>query len=126
MLKAYIYLITWFMSENSKLKDTRDLNLTKRKKKNAQQPTNEVDNNSILVANKECIKLFISIIELNVNHFWPEHKIDEAFVNLFIKTGFDLLENQNNIKNEEMKKLLFDMMQKCMQKFGAEMRYMLT
>jgi hypothetical protein len=31
-------------------------------------------------------------------------------VNLFIKTGFDMLENQNNIKNSEIKQCLFDMM----------------
>jgi hypothetical protein len=33
-IKAYTYLITWFMSENSKLKDGRDV-ISKRKKKNA-------------------------------------------------------------------------------------------
>jgi hypothetical protein len=62
-VKAYVYLITWFMSENSKLKDNRDLNLTKKKKKNAVAPANEIDNNSILMANKECIKIFSTLIE---------------------------------------------------------------
>lgn len=114
------------MSDNSKLKDNRDLSLTKRKKKGDPKPSNEIDNNAILMANKESIKIFIQMIELNVNFFWPEHKIDENFINLFIKTGFDMLENPNNIKNQEIKNILFDMMQKCMQKFGGEMKYMLT
>jgi hypothetical protein len=88
------------MQDNSKLKDNRDINLSKkRRRKNAPQPVNEVDNNSIAMANKECIKIFINLIENNINYFWPEHKIDEDFVNLFIRTGFDMLENPNNIKN---------------------------
>lgn len=110
-IKAYVYLITWFMSDNSKLKDNRDLNLTKRKKKGEAKPSNEIDNNAILMANKECIRILIQIIEHNVNFFWPEHKIDEDFINLFIKSGFDMLENPNNIKNQEIKNILFDLMQ---------------
>jgi len=31
--------------------------------------------------------------------YWPEHKIDEEFVNLFIKTGFEMLENQSMVKH---------------------------
>jgi len=77
------------------------------------------------MATKECVKLFISLVEGNINHFWPEHKIDEDFVNLFIKAGFDTLENPNTIKNQELKNQLFDMMQKCMTKFGSQMKYML-
>lgn len=98
-IKAYVYLITWFMSDNSKLKDNRDLALSKKKKKGATQPPNEIDVNAIMMANKDCVKLFISMVESNINHFWPEHKIDEDFVNLFIKSSFDMLENPNNIKN---------------------------
>jgi len=90
------------MSDNSKLKDNRDV-LTKRKKKGAPQPTNEIDQNAITMAIKECVKLFTSFIEGNINHFWPEHKIDEDFVNLFIKASFDTLENPNTIKNLELK-----------------------
>jgi len=77
------------------------------------------------MSNKDCIKLFIAFVDNNVNHFWPEHRIDEDFVNLFIKAGFDMLENPNNIKNVEIKTSLFDLMQKCMEKYGNEMKYML-
>jgi hypothetical protein len=37
-----------------------------------------------------------------------------------------MLENPNNIKNQDIKGLLFDLMQKCMEKYGGEMKYMLT
>ena len=125
-IKAYTYLITWFMSDNSKLKDNRDIALSKKnRKKNAPSPANEQDMNAILMANKECLKIFISLIDTNFHFFWPEHKIDEDFVNLFIRTGFDMLENPNNIKNTEIKGLLFDMMQGCMEKYGSQMKYML-
>lgn len=63
---------------------------------------------------------------MDLHNFFPEHRIDEEFVNLFVsKGGFDMLENPINIKNVEVKKLLFDQMQKCMQLYGSEIKNML-
>jgi hypothetical protein len=98
-IKAYVYLITWFMSDNSKLKENRDLALSKKKKKGAEQADGERYANAIMMATNECVKLFISFVEQDMKHFWPEHRIDEDFINLFIRASFDMLENPNNIKN---------------------------
>ena len=32
-------------------------------------------------------------IDMDIHYLWPEHNIEEEFVNLFIKTGFELIEN---------------------------------
>ena len=99
------------MSDYSKSKDSKDIgNKGKRRKNNQPNTTSELEQNAIMVAQKECLKIFLSFFDSNIHTFFPDHKIDEDFVNLFIKTGFDMLENQNNIKNSEIKQCLFDMM----------------
>ena len=30
---------------------------------------------------------------MDIHYFWPEHEIEEEFVNQFIKAGFDMIEN---------------------------------
>lgn len=47
--------------------------------------------NAIMISQKECLKIFLSILDSNIHNFWPEHKIEEEFVTLFIRTGFDML-----------------------------------
>lgn len=37
-----------------------------------------------------------------------------------------MLENPNNIKNIEVKEMIFDLLQKTMQNYGAEMKFMMT
>jgi hypothetical protein len=93
-LKAYTYLITWYMSDFSKLKDSKDIGTKgKRKKAKEQTSTSELELNAIMVAQKECLKIFLQFMDTSIHTFFPDHKIDEDFVNLFIKTGFDMLEN---------------------------------
>jgi len=45
------------------------------------------------MSEQDCMKIFVFLIESDVHTFWPDYKIDEDFINLFIKCGFDLLEN---------------------------------
>ena len=51
-------------------------------------------------------------------------KVEEDFVKIFVKTGFDMLENPNNTKITEVKEKLFLMLQRCMERFGGEIKYM--
>jgi hypothetical protein len=46
--------------------------------------------------------------------------IDDDLVNLFLKSGFDLLENKNILKNDHIKMSLFSIIQKCMQSYGSD------
>jgi len=36
--------------------------------------------------------------------------VEEDFIRVFVKTGFDMLENPNNTKVAEVKDLLFDIL----------------
>ena len=56
-----------------------------------------------MLAQKECIKTFDKLIVDKVHYFWAEHRIEEEFIKIIIKAGFDLLENPNILKDEEMK-----------------------
>ena len=37
-----------------------------------------------------------------------------------------MLQNASNIKNAEIKNFLFEILQKCMEKYGSELKYMLN
>ncbi len=50
--------------------------------------------------------------------------MEEEFVRVFVKTGFDMLENPNNTKVAEVKEILFSILQRTMQRFGNEIKYM--
>jgi hypothetical protein len=52
--------------------------------------------------------------------------VEEEFLSLLIKAGFDMLENPVVIKNVELKESIFEMIQKCSSKYGGQMEYMLT
>ena len=43
---------------------------------------------------------------------------------IFVKTGFEMLENPNNTKVAEVKDKLFNILQKTMERFGGEVKYM--
>jgi hypothetical protein len=50
--------------------------------------------------------------------------VEEDFVKLFIRAGFDLLENQQNSKIQEIKERIFSILQMTMQKYGDQIKYM--
>ena len=106
------------MSDYSKLKETKEANLTKGRKKGAKkdktidQEKQEVDQNAIQQANLNTLKLLVDgVLKKPINLIWPERRIEEEFVRCFLKTGFDMLQhNQANAKTEELKKILFEML----------------
>ena len=61
---------------------------------------------------------------MQIQYLWYEQKVEEDFVKIFVKTSFDMLENPNNIKNNEIKDELFKIMEKTMDRFGGEIKYM--
>ena len=61
---------------------------------------------------------------MQIQYLWYEQKVEEDFVKIFVKTSFDMLENPNNIKNTEIKDELFKIMEKTMDRFGGEIKYM--
>lgn len=61
-----------------------------------------------------------------MHNFWVEQKIEDQFVNLFVKTGFDMLENLNSFKNSDLKPNIFDILQRCMELYGDQCKYMLN
>lgn len=63
----------------------------KQKKNNLNALEKEIE--SINNIQKDCLNYMMEIIETDIHYFWPEHKIEEEFVNLFIKSGFDMIEN---------------------------------
>ena len=63
---------------------------------------------------------------MKIHNFWQEQKIEDQFVNLFVKSGFDLLENLNSLKNTDLKHNIFEILQKCMESYGDQIRYMLN
>lgn len=72
----------------------------------------------------EALKNFIQILESEIKYLWYEQKVEEDFVRVFVKTGFDMLENPNNTKVDETKSLLFEILTTTMERFGGEMKYM--
>jgi len=74
----------------------------------------------------ECMELLNQFLQLGLHHFWQEQKIEDKFVNIIVKMGFDMLENLGQFKGEDYKQNIFDILQICMQNYGEQMRYMLT
>jgi hypothetical protein len=70
------------------------------------------------------LDLFNDIMEADIQFLWSEQKVEEDFVKIFVKTGFDMLESQSNSKMQDVKEKLFSLMQKCMERFGPEIKYM--
>lgn len=55
----------------------------------------------------QALDFFIEILGSDIQYLWYEQKVDEDFVKIFVKTGFDMLENPNNTKVQEVKDKLF-------------------
>ena len=126
-LKAYVYLLTWFLGDNSKLKETKEMR-TKTKKKTG-RPTSTTNNqaallNEIKMHQIKTLEYLKDILEMDLQMLWYEQKIEEDFVKVFVKTCFDMFENQHNTKSAEIKELLFQIMQITMERFGGQIKYM--
>jgi hypothetical protein len=68
----------------------------------------------------------LQLLDIGVHNFFPEHKVDEDFINLFVKAGFEMIENQNIVKNLDIKLTIFKILQKCIQMYGGEMEFLLN
>ena len=86
-LKAYVYLITSFMSDYVKSKDAKsELKVSRGKKKQLTATQSEIK--EIIQLSKDCLQQFSKIIDMKIHFLWPclilrpEHRIDEAFINL--------------------------------------------
>ena len=55
----------------------------------------------------QALDFFIEILGSDIQYLWYEQKVEEDFVKIFVKTGFDMLENPNNTKVQEVKDKLF-------------------
>ena len=95
-----MYLITWFLSDFCKLKDLKEANLSKGKKRVAKKDRTEEQNKheqemtAIAMHSLQALKLLHGeVLSKDIQLLWPEQKIEENFVKCFIKTGFDLLEH---------------------------------
>ena len=55
----------------------------------------------------KCLQAFQQILDLKIHYLWPDLNIEEEFINLFLYSGFDLLENKNIVKNDHVKMTLF-------------------
>lgn len=96
-LCAYVFLITWFLQDYFKLKETKEAALSKGKRKVKKDKTDdqaklEQEQNSILMSAQNIIKLMHqAVLEQPVHLLWPDRQVDEEFVKTYLKTGFDML-----------------------------------
>jgi hypothetical protein len=63
-------------------------------------------------------------LEEDIQYLWYEQKVEEDFIRIFVKTGFDMLENPNNTKVADVKDKLFAILQRTMERFGGDVKYM--
>ena len=63
-------------------------------------------------------------MEEDIQYLWYEQKVEEDFIRIFVKTGFDMLENPNNTKVADVKDKLFAILQRTMERFGGDVKYM--
>ncbi len=63
-------------------------------------------------------------MEEDIQYLWYETKVEEDFIRVFVKTGFDMLENPNNTKVADVKEKLFAILQRTMERFGGDVKYM--
>jgi len=63
-------------------------------------------------------------LEEDIQYLWYETKVEEDFIRVFVKTGFDMLENPNNTKVADVKEKLFAILQRTMERFGGDVKYM--
>lgn len=62
--------------------------------------------------------------EMEIKYLWKEQKVEEDFIKAYVKVAFDLLENPNNTKFQEVKENIFEILTLCMERFGQDLKYM--
>lgn len=72
----------------------------------------------------QSLRHLLDILEEDVQYLWYEQRVEEDFVRTFVRTGFDMLENPANARVAEVKEMLFMLLQKTMERFGGEVKYM--
>ena len=65
------------MSDYSKLKEHREVTAAAKTKGRKPKGDNDVELSAIVASQKECLKLFLNILDSNIHCFWGEHKIEE-------------------------------------------------
>lgn len=125
-LKAYLYLTTWFLSEYSKWRSGEKKEIgARRTKKKGQQDQNEMDLEAIQNMVRDTMTLVNAILELKIHNFFANHKIEEDVVKQLIKAGFDMIECAANLKNADIKQLVFQMLEQLLKSYKDELKYIM-
>ena len=89
-----MYLVSWFVRDYCRLKKS-DPKLAKKNKQKGSRNDSEKAHSRIQNIVIDCMSLFNEFLNMELHYCWQEQKIEDEFVNLFVKTGFDMLENLN-------------------------------
>jgi len=138
-LKSYVYLTSIFMTEYSKLKESKENQHTKQRNKrpDSRVPLNKqrsttgerqaVGFKEMKEQIQETLEYWMDIVRgLDIQFLWKDQKVEEDMVKLLVQTGFDMLENPNNTKISDIRESLFAILQQCMERFGSDLKYMQT
>ena len=111
-IKAYVYLLTWFLADYSKLRAQapKEIGGTRSKKKNPQDQ-GERDVEQIQGMLLEGVSLLNQLVAMEVHHFFPSHKIEEDVVKKLINSGFEMIECTQNLKNSDIKESVFRLLE---------------
>lgn len=64
------------------------------------------------------------VVDLDIQYLWREQKVEEDVIKSLVNMSFEMLENPNYTKIPEIKECLFQILLKCMDKFGSDLKYM--
>ena len=56
---------------------------------------------------------FIDLLEMEIGSLWDEGEVENYFLKAIVRMSFDMLQNQVNTKIEEIKDLIFKLIQIC-------------
>jgi hypothetical protein len=76
-------------------------------------------NQIITVHTEQILKNLIKLINSNIKIIFKNKIIEEDFLNEIIKTGFDLLEIPNELKNSSVKEKIFEVLTLTLTKFSS-------
>ncbi len=76
-------------------------------------------NQIITVQTEQILKNLIKLINSNIKIIFKNKIIEEDFLNEIIKTGFDLLEIPNELKNSSVKEKIFEVLTLTLTKFSS-------
>ena len=126
-LKAYAYLITWFLSDYSKARNNqkKEIGVSKRRRKNAVKDDAEMEHDAIGNYMREALTLLGNFIDFEMQVFFAGHKVDEDVVKAYMRSGFDIVECQANLKNLELKTAVFELLEKCLRNYKDQLRYIM-